>query len=156
GEVESCAGLGEVEWVNPSRQWALSQPPAYTVEVQWPAGLSLQGYDLLVRDGTLRFTLYWQVIQPPGGEVVRFVHVLDAAGQIIGQSDMRLENQGVPPSAWLSGEYIMDSEEISLPAGCTPAKLRLGLYWPESGERLPLTASPGVEQSEHSILLPLP
>ncbi|MGC8827519.1 MAG: hypothetical protein ACP5TV_10995, partial [Anaerolineae bacterium] len=156
GAVDGCAGLGKAEWANPPRMWELAQAPAHPLEAQWPAGLSLLGYDVLTQDSTLRFTLYWRVIQPLEGEVVRFVHVLDEAGQIIGQSDVRLSNQGIPPAAWLPGEYILDSGGIALPASAVPAKLRLGLYWPESGERLPFTAPAGVEQSERSLLVPLP
>ena len=156
GAVDGCAGLGRAEWANPPRVWELAQAPAHSLQVQWPVGLSLQGYDVSRDGGLLRFTLYWQVGRPLEGEVVRFVHVLDPAGQIIGQSDVRLDNQGIPPAAWLPGEYILDSGEVALPAGAAPARLRIGLYWPESGERLPFTAPSDVEQAERSLLVPLP
>lgn len=156
GTVDSCAGLGKVEWVNPPRQWELSAPPAHPMEALWPAGLSLVGYDLSTQGELLRLTLYWRVVQPLEKEVVRFVHVLDAGGQIIAQSDVRLSNQGIPPAAWLPGEYIADSVDLTVPAGAVPAKLRIGLYWPESGERLLLTAPSDVEQSERSLLISLP
>ncbi len=156
GAVDSCAGLGRVEWANPPRLWELSRPPAHPIEAHWPAGLSLAGYDLSMQAGLLRLTLYWRVVQPLENEVVRFVHVLDAGGQIIAQSDVRLSNQGIPQTAWLPGEYIADSVDVPVPASAVPAKLRIGLYWPESGERLPLTAPSDVEQSERSLLVSLP
>jgi len=67
-----------------------------------------------------------------------FVHLVDNAGAIIAQSDAAPAGWTRPTTGWLPGEYVLDTHTLTLPdplpAG--PLSLRVGLYDPQSGERL--------------------
>ncbi|MBP6016936.1 MAG: hypothetical protein KA586_09465 [Candidatus Promineofilum sp.] len=67
-----------------------------------------------------------------------FVHLVDAAGNILAQSDTVPGGWSRPTTGWLPGEYVTDVHTLNppaeLPAG--PLLLRVGLYDPASGERL--------------------
>jgi hypothetical protein len=67
-----------------------------------------------------------------------FVHLVDDAGNIVAQSDAAPANWTRPTTGWLPGEYILDSHTLTLPATLPPGalSLRVGLYDPDSGERL--------------------
>ncbi|MBK8988401.1 MAG: hypothetical protein IPM39_20430 [Chloroflexi bacterium] len=76
-----------------------------------------------------------------------FVHLVDAAGQIVAQSDGEPANWGRPTTGWLPGEIVVDEYTLMLPDALPDGRLRLrlGLYDPETGERLPVAAADFVE-----------
>ena len=74
-----------------------------------------------------------------------FVHLLDAAGNVLAQG-------AAPPRAgrysthwWDPGEVVADRHVIPLPADLPPGdfRARIGLYNPNTGERLPLAGDSG-------------
>ena len=83
-----------------------------------------------------------------------FVHLVDAVGNIVAQSDAVPANWTRPTTGWLPGEYVIDTHALMLPAELPPGplSLRVGLYDPQTGARLrtgetdfaeiPLPASP--------------
>jgi hypothetical protein len=70
-----------------------------------------------------------------------FVHLLDAAGNIVAQGDGVPMGGRYPTYAWEVGEQIIDSRAITLPADLMPGQYRLivGLYNPLDGSRLQLS-----------------
>ncbi len=119
----------------------------------------LVGYDLPAMEvtpgGTLDLTLYWQAKESTGDRLSVFVHLLDAQGTIIGQSDGEPGNGAYPTSSWVPGETLTDRRTLTVradaPAG--PAILVVGLYDPVTGKRVPwldATGQPGIDS------LPLP
>ncbi|MEI2688548.1 MAG: glycosyltransferase family 39 protein [Anaerolineae bacterium] len=76
----------------------------------------------------LPVTVGWQAMQPMERSFTGFVHLLDAAGQIVAQDD-HLPLQGQRPTdAWLAGEVVEDLYQLAL-----PAELAAGEYWLEVG-----------------------
>lgn len=88
----------------------------------------LTGYDLTPD----KLTLYWHALAETDKNYTRFVHILDADGNILAQNDSQPVNGTYPTSLWLKGEYVRD--EIQIPTG--GAKIEVGWYIAETGERL--------------------
>ena len=67
-----------------------------------------------------------------------FVHLVDAAGNIVAQSDAAPAGWARPTTGWLPGEYVLDTHTLTLPATLPagPLSLRVGLYDPDTGQRL--------------------
>ena len=73
-----------------------------------------------------------------------FTHLVDEAGRLVTQHD-GLPTEGKRPTpSWAPGEIITDVHPILIPPDTKPGAfwLRVGLYDPESGSRLPLTGAP--------------
>jgi hypothetical protein len=80
-----------------------------------------------------------------------FIHLVDETGRIISQSDSEPAGWTRPTTSWVPGEYIVDSHQLSLPENLPdgPLSLRVGLYNPDTGERLQAGAA-------EFVTLPLP
>jgi hypothetical protein len=148
----SLAGLmlGEVAVSEPRREFSL--PPMQT-RLDLPVGdfATLAGWTIepLQPGQPLRLTLVWQDQQPAGASYKVFVHVLDASNQVIAQRDDLPQAGAMPTTFWLPGQVIADRYEVPLsgppPAG---AQLEVGMYEPNSGQRLK------IGPDDH-VLLPL-
>ena len=84
----------------------------------------LAGYDV----NETAITLHWKALAETEADYTMFVHVLDANGNIIAQSDSRGE---YPTSLWAKGEYVARRVEIA-----TTGTMEVGWYIAETGERL--------------------
>jgi hypothetical protein len=112
--------------------------------------IKLLGYtasDPLPGEG-LQLTLFWQASEPLGDEVPSlnvFTHVLDGSGQLVAGHDSIPGNGRYPTPSWLPGITIADPHVIQLPPDLPSGayEIRVGLYDPESGERLPVVAGDG-------------
>jgi hypothetical protein len=89
---------------------------------------------------TLPLTLFWRSLALTERSLVVFVHLVGPDGQIAAQLDRPPLNGERPTSGWLPGEIIRDEYHLwlspALPPG--PYELRVGLYDPADGRRLPL------------------
>lgn len=120
-------------------------PPQYPfADYQFEANIRLTGLDLpaspLQPGQTLTYTLHWQATGPISQSYTVFTHLLDAEGNLQAQLD-RIPQQGHYPTTWWSaGETVMDPYALPLPDNLAagPFKLRVGLYLPETGQRLRL------------------
>ena len=67
-----------------------------------------------------------------------FVHLVDATGAIVAQSDAAPAGWARPTTGWLPGEYVLDTHTLTLPSALPdgPLTLRVGLYDPDTGARL--------------------
>ncbi|GIW08610.1 MAG: hypothetical protein KatS3mg060_3415 [Dehalococcoidia bacterium] len=118
------------------------QPPAaprQPLDVRFGDGITLAGYDFTdprCHDGTCQRTLrlVWHAAGRPSAAYTVFVHVLDDAGRLLAQADSPPANYRQPTDLWDIGETIEDIRTVPTPAGAT--HLLVGLYRPESGQRL--------------------
>ncbi|MBI3978398.1 MAG: hypothetical protein HY331_09465 [Chloroflexi bacterium] len=105
--------------------------------------VDLLGYDLAVEpDRAIDLTLYWQARRPLALDYHTFVHLAGITGQVWAQGDRQAGPPDRPASRWAAGAVVADRYRFRPPAG-TPAGvylLRLGLYRPDTQERLPITA----------------
>ncbi len=79
-------------------------------------------------------TLFWRADRPPQDDLKVFVHITDAAGNIIAQRDSLPAAGARPTLTWVTGEIITDRYHIPLNAAAY--SVWVGLYNPLSGERL--------------------
>ncbi len=84
----------------------------------------------------------WRVDGPLADPLTLFVHLLDASGQMIGGDD-RLN---VLISSLRPGDVFVQVNRLPRPAqaDCAPCHVELGVYNPETGERLRTPAGDGV------------
>jgi hypothetical protein len=116
--------------------------------------IRLLGYTLSqTGDRTWALTLAWAPETSVDGDYTVFVHLVDAAGRIWGQHDGPPGGGFYPTSFWSLGETVLDRHDISLNSDAPDGTyyLQVGLYRPESGERLPTPTGDYVELASWSI-----
>jgi hypothetical protein len=88
---------------------------------------------------TLTITLFWQANGRPSQDYTVFVHLLDRAGNQAAGADGPPQNGDFPTGWWRSGDLIKDGHLMLIPADLPAGEytLSLGLYDPQTGQRLP-------------------
>ena len=120
------------------------------------------GYDLggvltgdrLVPGEELKVTLSWQAESTPDQNYTVFVQLLDKANQVHVQHDGQPADATLITTTWAPGEYVRDEHRLSVPQDLPSGTYHLivGMYLPESGERLPVYAQSGQVETDHIIL----
>ena len=118
----------------------LAPQPATLLGYDFGGQLTLHSYDL-VPGATTVLTLFWQPLAESSFNYTVFVHVLDANGVIVAQADAEPRGGSYPTSMWVPGEYVTDPYTFALASG--RYSFELGVYRPESGERLPVFDAQG-------------
>jgi hypothetical protein len=121
-------------------------PAAAGLSESTPGRLPLTDYGSPRPGDTLHLTLTWQATRPFYRDLKLFLHLLDASGQVIAQTDP-LAGAGAGPegtdyltSRWDPGELILNDVAITIPRDAPPGpyRLALGLYDGDTLERLPI------------------
>jgi len=136
---------------------AISQP----LRRNFGGVVDLAGYD--VGDGRAGagadapLTLYWRVTGQPQRDYKVFVHLLDAQGRVVAQADAPPLDGSYPMSAWQVGEVLADGHRLAIPADADRGKYRIfvGLYDPDTGERLPVLDDQGRVTDDQASLADL-
>ncbi len=112
--------------------------------------ITLDGYRLMDRDAgagdIVRLTLHWRAEGEIGEDYKVFVHLLDEEGGLVAQRDSEPVGGMRPTSGWGEGEEVMDNYGVVIPQGVPAGEYEIvvGMYDPESGERLPIMDEGGV------------
>jgi hypothetical protein len=138
--------LGELGITTPER---LFSAPSLDTEAKTPFGeeILLTGYST-TRDGDrLMVDLVWQSLDEMTTAYNIFVHLVDEQGTIIAQSDGEPSNWSRPTTGWVPGEYIVDQHILALShdMDLDELRLRVGLYAPATGQRLPTPSGDSAE-----------
>jgi hypothetical protein len=90
---------------------------------------------------TLPARLYWQATAEFSRDYTVFFQLIGPDGRLYGQVDQIPGAGDFPTTGWLPGEYIADAYQVSLSAGAPPGdyQVAIGLYDPDTGERLPVS-----------------
>jgi hypothetical protein len=135
------------------------EPPeamSHPLDVRFEDSFALLGYDLSQGEDALRLTLHWQATQRPEKSYKIFVHLFDpATGAIVAQHDAVPRDWTYPTTWWEKGEVVTD--ELPLPMESVPPgeyALAVGMYLPESGERLAVVDEAGQSDPEGRLVLP--
>ena len=107
--------------------------------------------------GVLPVTLYWQAQKVINLPYKVFVHLIDAQGKVVAQSD-EIPNCGTrPTNQWPVGEPVRDRHMLRLPADLPPGEytLNVGLYEPQTGLRLDVLDQLGNPQGVSFSLPPV-
>jgi hypothetical protein len=142
--ADATAALGRVV-VHPTSHVYAAPSPHAPVDQTFADGGRLVGYDVGAAPapgGNLTLTLYWQASGPSGVPYTVFVHLLDANDKVVAQKDEPPVHGTRPTTGWVAGEYVADEHVIaidpSVPPG--PYRLEVGLYDPDTGQRVALTS----------------
>lgn len=115
----------------------------------------LPGLYYWTEGATLHLALPWQARRSPADSYKLFVHLLDSTGAIVRQYDALPCNWGCPTDGWSAGQWIDDRAVLDLwglPAG--EYRLALGLYNPDSGERLKIQSTAGAVAPDNYFVTP--
>ncbi|GAB4429638.1 MAG: hypothetical protein Kow0031_10230 [Anaerolineae bacterium] len=118
--------------------------PQKALNINFGDEIALLGYTWAADsagDGAPRLRLYWQARGQPAADYTVFVHVVGPDGALLAQADGPPAGGAYPTVLWDAGEIIADERPVPLPP-VDGALLRVGLYRPDSGERLPVEESP--------------
>ena len=116
--------------------------PQHRADATYGDAARLAGHDLASAEmrpgGALDLTLHWQALASTDRPYTVFVHLLDEAGTVKGYGDSEPGGGAYPTTGWLPGEYLADRHTVTLAPGAPAGTYRLtvGLYDPETGERL--------------------
>jgi uncharacterized membrane protein len=130
--VDSAAGAVLFRRGDP-RAWDGGPPTRFGSDIE------LLAYQTrAAEDGALEVALHWRALRRVDAQYTAFVHLLDARGERVGQSDGAPVDGLMPTDTWTPGHVVVDRHVAR--AGAAPARLQLGLYDPRDGRRLPITA----------------
>ncbi len=108
----------------------------------WPAGPQLEGatYTSAAKPGgNVTIDLKWKATRSMDKNYVVFVHLYDASGRLVAQHDSQPQGGSRPTSTWSATRSVPDFHGLVLPRDAAgPLSLRVGLYDPATGVRLPL------------------
>jgi len=136
--------VGEFEITGWTRNFTAPQP-------QQPVGADFGGLATLLGvdadtaalspGGTFNVTLHWRADAEFDRDYKAFVQIIGPEGQLFGQVDQTPGAGQFPTSGWLPGEYIADSYAVPLDPATPPGEygLLIGLYYPDTGQRLPVS-----------------
>ena len=117
--------------------------------------IALRGYTLdrpAAAGDSLKLSLYWQALTRVQGGYKVFVHLVDDAGNIAAQQDGFPADGTAPTESWLAKEVIEDTYALTVPAS-GHYRLRVGMYDPADGQRLPATDQAGQPVPDSAIPL---
>ncbi len=106
---------------------------------------SIQLTDLRVEEdttnGQAQVVLGWRALDRPSRDYTAFVHLLDQEQSIVAQHDQPPGGVDNPTHLWAPNEVVHASFPLQVPPGVRldDLALRIGLYDPITGERLPIT-----------------
>ncbi len=122
-------------------------PPQLASDVTLDGRVRVLGYDAMREPNGLRVTIYWQPRAKLDRDYTTFVHVLDARGSKIAQSnDHQVGGEFYPTSMWSIGETLRDEHLIALPPDVALGSYRLlvGMYHQPEMETLGEPAEIGI------------
>jgi hypothetical protein len=120
-------------------------PIAHPLDVRFGEVARLAGYELqeerIAAGQPVTLTLYWEALEgASGGDYAVFTHVLAADGHLVGQHDGVPVEGRRPTAGWLAREFLVDRHVMTFREMYTgTAHVEVGLYDPETLERVPVT-----------------
>lgn len=148
--LESLYRTGEEDWFGPlHRRRYVTGPPdpawqAFDGVFEGVITLSQVAVvdQAVAPGGVLRLALAWQTAEPVGDSFSVFTHVVDQVGALVAQADGVPGGGLLPMPSWQPGEQVTDRFAVRLPPDLPSGtyEIRIGIYRPESGQRLAATA----------------
>jgi hypothetical protein len=129
---------------------AVNGEPAHPLNVEFESAVALTGYDRAPRSPrpgeTLQVSLLWEARKPLMADYHTFVHLVDAGGRAVAQSDQQPGGMYYPTTLWRPGERLRDDHFLTIPAGTPDGvyELLAGMYALVEGGQLELLGEPAV------------
>ena len=155
GQESGRFDVGTLYVSGESRQFSAPSPKT-PLAVNLGSSLALVGFDGPRQNSqSLDLTLFWQAKEEMDISYKYFVHLFDVkSGELAAQLDGVPRDWSYPTNVWHAGEYV--SDPISLPlTGVENGRYRLevGMYHPDTGERLLAVNADGEPLPDNSIPL---
>jgi len=155
----SPLSLGTVSVAGRPRNFELPTPE-YPLSADFGSSIRLLGFDLEQANptpgGQIEVVLYWQALDMTGEDYKVFVHLYHPTipGGLPGQHDSPPGNGAFPTSGWLAGEVVTDPHLVTIEPGADVgvSKIGVGLYIPDTGERLPVRVD-GQPQPDNVLII---
>ena len=129
-----------------------AEQPAHELALAWEEGITLRGYTLSRTSDQLEVALWWQADGPVSRDYTVFCQAL-VDGQLVGQMDGPPAAGLFPTSQWHRHAAIIDRRTISVDNDThAAAQLYVGLYDPETMQRLPLLGQGSAPVGDYVIL----
>ena len=136
--------------------------PAARLDYTLAGRIRLECATVQVADDSLQVELDWHVLAAPVGDTpgrdaperdaTVFIHALDADGQLVTQYNGPPLGGAYSTGQWQPGQHLTDT--YSLPADPALTQLAVGMFWPDTGDRLAVTQG-GQPVTNNMIPLPL-
>jgi hypothetical protein len=126
--------IGAVRFVTYAIPTQLSNQPRQSSGVRFGDHIKLDGFtlpmDRLAPGDILQLDLFWRTDAPLNDRYKVFVHVLDATGQIVAQTDREPGGGLNPTTNWKSNELVVDRYGVLIPEAATNGSysIEIGLY----------------------------
>jgi hypothetical protein len=149
------ANLGSFEVQGLRREYAPPQP-ARRVDTVFGDQVRLLGFDVDESESSLDITFYWQAVSRMSRDYKFFVHLSSAEdGELVAQEDGMPRNWTYPTTWWDAGEVVADCITVDI-STLSPGRydVSVGIYLPETLERLPVVDGGGAPLSERRLILP--
>jgi hypothetical protein len=135
-------GIARMETYGEQRLISFARPdgPPQPINVQFEGAITLQDVRLSTSfqpNAPFAVEFTWQASQTPVEDYHIFIHLTDATGQTVTQTDSQPVHWTRPTTTWLANETLIDPHALWLP-NLPPGTYTLitGLYRPTTGERL--------------------
>ncbi len=116
--------------------------PALPTSIAFGEGIRLEGFSTTRSGPHLQVSLFWRSVAAIPHDYTVFAHLVGDDPRPVAQSDGPPAGGMLGTSAWRPGELVRDRRALALPAGAGSYQLLIGLYRPETGERLAPLADP--------------
>ena len=134
--------------------------PGYPISAQMGASIRLTGYDIVPQPSIsasqppTTLTLHWQSTAKIPIAYTVFTQLIGPDGQVWAQWDNPPQAGRYPTTAWDRTDAVIDRYTLSLREGAPAGDYRLliGMYDPNSGERLPIKLN-GQQQPHNALEL---
>ena len=150
---EEYLEIGSVKVV--PRKWPR---PSDDIVAELGEGISLTqatlGTGKASRGASVAVNLRWQISHRPEKDLITFVHLGDPTEPPAVQADGPALGGDYPPRLWEADEVFDDRYVLQLPADISPGRypVHVGLYDPQTGERVPLSIA-GIRQPSDALLV---
>ena len=129
--------LGRGGFFDLTTAWQPGANSTDTALASFGEALELNEAEAVLGGDALDARLVWHVLEPPPFIPAVFIHVYDAAGALVAQSDGPPAGGFAPLDLWQTGDGLVDERRIDLPA-LPPGRYTVaaGVYNPADGARL--------------------
>ena len=136
--------LGRGGFSDLSADWRPGGASDGAARATFGAALALAGGAAVATGDSVHGQLDWRVVDRPAFLPAVFVHVYDASGALVAQSDGPPANGFAPVDLWEPGDGLSDTRVIDV-SGLPPGEymVAVGVYNPSDGARLPASDGDG-------------
>ncbi len=164
--TEPVEGTPDGLWLMPQlvarRDWLLDEVPETAVPAGHRLGedIVLLGYSVEPAqprpEEVVTVTLYWRGERPLSQNGTVFVHALNAAGEMVVQSDSQPVQNSYPLDSWPAGSVVADSHQLVWPSEDRLSQIAVGLYDPATLIRFSVENPDGTLDANGRALLTVP